>query len=71
MRGLIGWIRRRWYGPTCVSERWLQANAQRESQAGVDLPRWRTPKEREALVRLARKHLIAMARDDQRQRRRA
>lgn len=44
---LYAWSRKR--TETMMSDRWLLAQEQRDSTAGVDLPRWRTPKERAAM----------------------
>ena len=38
----------------CVSETWLREQRVLASRAGVDLPRWRTPKERAEMNRKTR-----------------
>ncbi len=52
--GTIVVARRRTRRSMTLSERWLHAQEQRDTRAGVDLPRWRLPAEREELARQER-----------------
>jgi hypothetical protein len=50
---MLRWFRERVVGSQAMSASWLQSQALSDTKVGVDLPRWRFPKERAAMQRRA------------------
>lgn len=66
---MFAWFVRTVLNRGALSPEWIRENAKREMEAGVDLPRWRTPKERAEMARRERFARMAEARFEERRKR--